>query len=293
MRRNAIIIRLTALLLLLPIAVLSLGGCMGGGGRLRGERLSEEQRFENMKNDPAYIYFGGQFLRTLDIPKSEYESELFLRSENGRVTYAGGEGAVMGIDLSEWQGDVDWDAVAADGVHFVMLRIARRGYTEGGLYADPKFEEYYAGATGAGLDVGVYFFSQAITVEEAEQEAQFLLELLDGRELALPIAFDWEIPSREARTAALDGELLTDCAIQFCETVQLGGYQPMIYGSLTIAYLHYSLDRLTDYPFWLAQYADAPTFRYDFAIWQYSDSGTVAGIEKAVDLNLMFLPEQE
>jgi len=271
---------LSALLLIFTL----LSGC--ADTNMRGRRLSEAQRLEDMKHDSSFIYFAGQFLDVLDIPKNELAPAGFIRGESGRVSYSGAEDAVMGIDVSEWQGDIDWAAAAADGVHFVMLRAGRRGYTEGGLFIDERFEEYYAGAKEAGLKVGVYFFSQAITADEAEEEALFLLDILGGRALDLPVAFDWEIPSRDGRTAGLDGGVLTECALRFCEIIESAGYIPMIYSSLTLAYLHYSPEGISQYPFWLAQYAEAPSYRYKFSMWQYSDTGSVAGITGDVDLNL-------
>ena len=149
-----------------------------------------------------------------------------------------------------------------------------------------------AGAMDAGLDVGVYFFSQATTAQEAQEEAQFLLQLLeefpafDG-----PVVFDWEnIDYDTARTDGVDSNTVTAAANAFCQEVEQAGYQPMIYFNRYIAYLHYNLEDVAQYPFWIAEYGSSPNFRYDFQIWQYTDSGTVDGIQGPVDMNIGFRP---
>ena len=139
--------------------------------------------------------------------------------------------------------------------------------------------------------MGVYFFSQAISVEEAEEEARFVLENLAGASLDYPVVYDWEaVSDSAARTNGLDASTLTDCAIAFCEAVAREGYTPMIYYNSPVGYTRYQLSRLTDYDVWFAQYASQPTMYYDYRIWQYSDSGSVPGIDTRVDMNLAFLP---
>ena len=178
--------------------------------------------------------------------------------------------------------------MAADGIDFAILRLGYRGYTEGGLFMDQKFSQNLQGALEAGLDVGVYFFSQAITPEEAEAEAAYILNAVEGYEITYPIAFDWETmaPGNNARTNGLDGETLTRCAAAFCEKIEGAGYCPAVYFNQSLGYLHYDLRDLTDYDLWLAEYDSKPDFYYHFDLWQYSHTGTVAGIEGSVDLDL-------
>ena len=182
------------------------------------------------------------------------------------------------------------DVMKADGVDFAILRVGGRGYTEGGLYADTKFEQNLQGALDAGLEVGVYFFSQAITVKEAEEEARFVLDKIRGYALTGPVVFDWEaLGKSEARTYGLDTDTLCRCALAFCELVEEAGYTPMIYLTSYAGYVKYDLSRVMDYPFWFAEYDKAaPTFYYHFQMWQYTSKGSVDGIQGNVDMNLWF-----
>lgn len=218
------------------------------------------------------------------VPVNAYAKGDFSLNDKGRVAYPG---ARAGIDVSTHQQEIDWPAVAADGVDYAILRVGYRGYTEGGLFADSQFARNIQGATGAGLDVGLYFFSQAITPAEAEMEAAFVLEAIGDYEIAGPVAFDWErVEDSAARTNGLDGETLTRCAVAFCEKIKAAGYEPAVYLNQDQAYLRYDLRQLTDYTLWLAEYGQLPNFYYDFDLWQYSCTGTVAGIQGDVDLNL-------
>ena len=198
----------------------------------------------------------------------------------------------IGIDVSSHQGEIDWQKVAGSGVEFVMIRLGYRGYgEEGKINLDPYFQQNIAGAKAAGLKVGVYFFSQAINIQEAAEEAAFVLENLGGQYLDYPLVYDWEtISSSGARTKGLDNTTLTDCAITFCDSVAMAGYTPMIYYNLPVGYTHYQLDRLTAYDVWFAQYASTPSMYYNYRIWQYSDSGSIPGISGKVDMDLAFIP---
>lgn len=197
------------------------------------------------------------------------------------------ENARLGIDVSEHQQAIDWAQVKDAGVDFVMIRLGYRGYTEGRLFLDSCFKSHLAGASAAGLDVGVYFFSQAVTPEEARLEAQFLLTLLDDRELPMGIAYDWEYVSSEARTGAMDGRAVTDCALAFCDTITQSGHKAIVYFNQYQAENGLVLEALAGYDFWLAMYNDEMNFPYRVDLWQYTESGTVPGIEGAVDINLL------
>ena len=206
-------------------------------------------------------------------------------SENITPSYSVDD-AVIGIDVSEHQKNVDWEQVKASGVDFVMIRIGYRGYTEGRLYMDSYFAQHYRGARDAGLDVGVYFFSQAVTPAEARVEASFLLALLNWRKLDMGIAFDWEFVSGDARTGDMDGRTMTDCALAFCDLIAAAGHKPLVYFNQYQADNYYILDELDQYDFWLAQYDDEMECSYPVKMWQYTDEGTVPGIDTPVDINL-------
>ncbi len=209
--------------------------------------------------------------------------------EGSFLTYTGPETARRGIDVSAHQQGIDWAAVASEGVEFAMLRVGYRGYTEGATFLDERFYENVGGALENGIQVGVYFFSQAISVEEAREEADIVLRAIEGLDITYPVVYDWEnVHQPDARTANLDDETLTACAAAFCETVEAAGYTAAVYFNQVYGYNHFDLLALEDYVFWLAQYADVPDFYYAFDMWQYTSSGQVAGIDGDVDLNLSF-----
>lgn len=211
-----------------------------------------------------------------------------FKYENGYLTCTAADSR-LGIDVSEHQPVVDWEQVRAAGVEFVMIRAGYRGYTEGDLFQDSCFESHLAGAKAAGLDVGVYFFSQAITVEEAEEEAKFVLSILGREKLEMGVVFDWEYVSANVRTGAVDGRTVTNCALAFCKIVEKKGYDPIVYFNQDQADNVYLLEELTNYNFWLAMYSDEMIFPYRVDMWQYTEEGTVPGIDGNVDVNL-YLP---
>lgn len=242
-----------------------------------------------------HIRFGNQVLDIMeDVPAFSYDKTAF--SWNGKsVTYTGdGVEPCWGIDVSNYQGEIDWQAVAEDGVEFAIIRAGLRGYGTGAIKEDIRFHKNMQGAQSAGIDVGIYFFSQAITVEEASEEARFLLDMLKSYEISCPVVFDWEhIGVEEARTDHVNTKTLTEIANAFCQEIEEAGYQPMIYFNRHVGYMLYDLSGIMKYPFWLAEYAGIPSFYYDFQMWQYSNTGSVSGIKGAVDLNLWLKPIKE
>lgn len=200
------------------------------------------------------------------------------------------DGAVTGIDVSRFQGDVDWNAVKAAGVEFVFVRLGSRNSQDGTLTEDRKAKENLAGAKAAGLKIGAYFFSQAVNPEEAKEEAALAVEVLGDTKLDLPLAYDWEIYKADGRTKNVTQEILLSCIKTFCTAVESDGYKSMVYFNLELSKTLLDPEQIAQYPFWFAQYADAPELPYNMAFWQYSDSGTVPGIEGPVDLNLWFDP---
>ena len=235
---------------------------------------------------------GGKTPQTLDENHALF-SDLPVNTYDSAKFYADGEflryeNALVGIDVSAHQGEIDWETVRADGVDFAIIRAAYRGYTNGGVSMDPYFLQNLNGAKNAGLQVGVYFFSQATSKEEAQEEADFLLQCLDGAALDFPVYYDWEPIEAEARTDDVSGADVTVFAKAFCDSVKSAGYDTGVYFNESMGYLFLHLSELGDYEFWLAQYKNAPDFYYDFTIWQYSSDGEVAGIKTPVDLNLRF-----
>lgn len=227
-----------------------------------------------------------------EIPVGDAET---VTDENGALYLV-----QRGMDVSEHQGQIDWDALALSEQcpDFALLRAGYRGYgEEGRLCADAWFDENVRGAQKNGIPIGVYFFSQATDEAEAVEEAEFLIFLLAGYapgEFALPVFFDWEeISGDTARTDAVDGETMTRCALAFCERLEAGGYTAGIYAYRSLAYFRYDLEAIADYPLWIAALSNTPDFRYGFDIWQQSTTGTLPGIEGSVDVDRIFLPVLE
>ena len=222
---------------------------------------------------------------------SRYDPACFTAA-NGRVTYAQeGKTALTGVDVSFYQKDIDWHQVKASGIDFAMIRVGFRGYGPSGLISeDSCFRQNVTGALEAGLQVGVYFFSQAVNVWEAREEANFVLSAIQGYDVTFPVVFDWEriTNNSSARTNGLPGSTMTLCAQAFCDTIAQAGYTPVVYFNQDAGYLDYDLDLLKNYGFWLAEYRSVPTFYYHFDLWQYTAKGRVPGIEGEVDLNLCF-----
>ena len=202
------------------------------------------------------------------------------------------EPCMLGIDVSSYQESIDWQQVRDAGIEFVMIRIGGRGYGyEGNLFADSMANAHYQGAKEAGLKVGAYFFSQATEEAEALEEAQFALKLLEGWELDLPVAYDWEFISYEARTGYTDLYTVAMCSIVFCEEMKLAGYDPMVYFGLWYGYPFFEL--LMQYPVWIALYTEEMDYNYRFDMWQHSCTGNVPGVKGDVDLNIYFPPKTE
>ncbi len=244
----------------------------------------------------VYIYdgFDWVWMTPLEgVPVNTLTEEYF--TANGtEIKYNGTDYDVLrGIDVSEHQLDIDWNKVAQSGVDYAYIRVGRRGYTEGGLFEDPYFAANMAGAQAAGLKVGVYMFSQAVTVQEAIEEANFVIERIAKYNVELPVVFDWEkVHEADARTADVTMEGRTDCAIAFCETVKNAGYTPCVYFNRNLGYYGYDLSRLTDYEFWFSlPESGFPNFYYAADMWQYSFTETVPGIAVETDMNLWFIPK--
>ena len=253
------------------------------------------------KPDPhagqVYLYDGFDWIWYTPLEGVEpnpWTAEHFRPSAGGIPTYLNSDYRTLrGIDVSEHQLAIDWAQAARSGLDYAYIRVGRRGYTEGGLFEDPYFTRNIQGAQAAGLQVGVYFFSQAVNVGEAIAEARFVLDRIGSYRIDLPVIYDWEkIPDAEnARTNELSLETRTECAIAFCETIRAAGYEPGIYFNRNIGYYGYDLSRLTDYVFWFSlPESPFPNFYYKVDSWQYSFTETVPGIETPTDMNLLFLP---
>lgn len=223
------------------------------------------------------------------IPKNEYDTTKFY-FENGLMKYSDTKyKSVNGIDVSTYQKKIDWEKVKSIGIDFAMIRIGYSGSKTGEIVMDDRFEENLEGAKAAGLDVGVYFFSQAINIEEAENEAKFVIRHIRGEGISYPVAFDMEPISNDDRISQLTQTQKTEICDAFCSIIKANGYAPMVYGNPS--WLKNSIDMayLSDYQVWLAHYERATGYSNKFNMWQYSNSGTVPGVKMNVDMNIMLV----
>lgn len=197
--------------------------------------------------------------------------------------------SIPGIDVSAYQGDINWNQVAVSGIKFALIRVGYRGYGTGKIVEDAFARENLRDAIHAGLRVGVYFFSQALNEEEVEEEIAFILDIIKDYEITMPVVFDWEYISDEARTADMDPRTLTDLNLYFCQRMEEEGYDPMIYFNSYQARTLMFLYELEEYPFWLAYYSNRMNYPYRVDMWQYTCTGRVPGIAGDVDINVMLL----
>lgn len=200
-----------------------------------------------------------------------------------------GENTGFGIDVSKWNKEIDWEKVKAAGVDFAIIRCAYRGSSTGALVEDPYFKKNIEGATKAGIQVGVYFFTQAVNVTEAMEEASIAVSLVKDYPLAYPIFIDTEGAGANARAANLDVETRTEVCRTFCETVEAAGYNAGVYASKNWFNKNLDTTKLSNYYTWLAEYKGEATYEGNYEFWQYTSSGKVDGINGRVDLNVGYV----
>ena len=299
MKKNMIIQVLTVIV----SATLMLGAC--------GNKISDNAQGEGNSIDPAteqkeMLHFvdarGNEYNVEIqpDWPKHDYEKNAFIKDghrmiyeNNTKYTYS------LGVDVSKYQQDIDWKKVKAAGFDFAFVRIGYRGYGESGkLRQDEKAIVHIKGARAAGLDVGLYFFSQAVNEKEAREEADFTLKILKENgigksDITLPIVFDPEsILDDVARTDNVTGEQFTKNTLEFAQVIKAAGYEPMIYCNLLWQAHMLDLGKLSELPLWYADYLDTPQTPYAFEYWQYSESAKVDGIQGEVDVNIRLKPKK-
>lgn len=216
-----------------------------------------------------------------------------LKNEQGRFSYCedGNLVSQTAVDVSDLQGKIDWERVSEDGIDFAMIRLGRRGYTEGNIYLDNYYYENVSGVQSEGMPFGVYFFSQAITEDEAIEEANFVIKHLSGSGISYPVVFDHEpVESADGRANNLSKNELTHITKAFCQKIEDAGYTPMIYGN-AFDMERLNLNDLKGIDVWYAEYESSqPTGQFDFAMWQYSSTANVSGINTQADLSILFKP---
>ncbi len=202
---------------------------------------------------------------------------------------------VNGIDVSEYQKAIDWNSVKASGIDFAFIRVGGRGWgATGGMYNDSNYAANMQNAIAAGVNVGVYIFSQATTPAEAEEEAQFILDRIGGYNISLPLVLDYEFASGSSnggrlRNANLSKDDATNVCLAFCNKIAAAGYKPMVYANPDMLNNHLNPATISNsYPIWLANYTTTTTYAGTFSYWQYSDAGSVSGISTKVDMNFYY-----
>ena len=216
-----------------------------------------------------------------------------LKNEQGRFSYYedGNLVSQTAVDVSDLQGKIDWERVSEDGIDFAMIRLGRRGYTEGNIYLDNYYYENVSGVQSEGMPFGVYFFSQAITEDEAIEEANFVIKHLSGFVISYPVVFDHEpVESADGRANNLSKNELALITKAYSQKIEDAGYTPMIYGN-AFDMERLNLNDLKGIDVWYAEYESSqPTGQFDFAMWQYSSTANVSGINTQADLSILFKP---
>lgn len=237
-------------------------------------------------SDEQYYFF--PISETLK--KHNYEYDNFIIQENNEIVYRDDTQDVYslkGIDVSKHQAEIEWDKVAKENIDYVFIRAGYRGSTKGSILEDEYFRDNIEGALENGIDVGVYFYTQAVTEAEAVEEANMVLELLEPYSITYPVVLDLEeVDAESGRTSKMTQEEYTRAALAFCRTIEAAGYHPMIYGNLKTFLIMLDMNQLEEYDKWFAYYRTPVYFPYEFQIWQYSSKGTVSGIKGNVDMNV-------
>ena len=250
--------------------------------------------------DDLVVVSGGRFYfipidRSLKL--NDYNVANLLKLDTGEFQYMtdGQVTSHKGIDVSTYQGKIDWNLVAQDGVEFAIIRVGLRGWgSEGTMKEDAQFKANIEGAVAAGVKVGVYFFTQAITEEEVDEEVQFVLDSIAPYKIDCPVVLDVEkVSDSRARMNKLTQEERTALALRFCQKIEDAGYQPMLYHNTEMGALMIDIAAFEKYDKWYASYSDKMFYPYAYKIWQYSDKGRVNGISGDVDMNISFEPVWE
>ncbi|MCX4340169.1 MAG: glycoside hydrolase family 25 protein [Lachnospiraceae bacterium] len=271
------------------------------------EKEAERQKEEEARNDPAtdgkhtlitnrdgseeWVLISPYLAKnTLDFTRMEDNGGLKRYMENGRkISY-------VGVDISKHTGKIYFPGLKAAGIDYVMIRLGSRGYSSGQIALDENFKENIDGALEAGLDVGIYFYSQAISQDEAVQEANFVVQNLEPYrgKVKYPVAFNMGFVSNDkSRVEGLSREDKTNVTISFAEAVKAAGYVPMVYGDKEWLIKEVDLAKLQDYDIWLSQEEDIPDYPYRYAMWQYDTDGILNGIDGGADLNICFVGYSE
>ncbi|MCD7835837.1 MAG: glycoside hydrolase family 25 protein [Lachnospiraceae bacterium] len=229
------------------------------------------------------------------LPKHGYDfTKLVCQSDIMKYYVDGKQMSYAGVDISKYDDYVDFVKLKKAGISFVMIRVGARGYGSGQLVLDEYFADNIKRASDAGLQIGVYFYSQAVTEDEAIEEANMVLENIRDYKVEYPVAYDMEfVANDDARIDTLSRAEKTSIAKAFLETIENAGYNPIIYGNKEWLIKEIDMSKLTAYDVWLSQIADVPDYPYKFTMWQYKDDAAVDGIAGYASLNISFVDYSE
>lgn len=254
--------------------------------------LSSDIKIDEVKNETMTFVdvFGEEYQTEIlrDVPGTDIDKKLYIHEDEKLFYQDEKYTSRLGVDVSHHQGHIDWDKVKAAGYDFAFIRLGYRGYGQAGnINLDKRFNENIKNAKAAGLEVGVYFFAQAINEEEAKEEAEFVIKHLEEYELELPVVYDPEsILDAKARTDDVSGEQFTKNTQVFCSLVEAAGYEPTVYSNMLWEAFEFDMSQVSKYNFWYADYEKEPQTPYRYKYWQYTNIGRVDGISGNVDLNI-------
>ena len=287
--------------MLFCVSCASSGDKKASGSQTDGTKTASDAQTGDEKADKEPLTldyvdaYGEHFTAVInpDLKMHDYNWDYLVRKGSSFISYNGDPNYEVrqGLDVSAHQGEINWKKLKKAGFKFVFIRILARAYGEKGqLLPDQRFEENYKGARKAGLDIGVYVFSQAVDKKEALEEADYVIGHLKGKELDLPVVFDPEkIRNDKARTDNVSGAQFTKNTIAFCEKIRKAGYEPMIYSNMVWEDQVFEMEKLQDYPVWYGDYEKQPQTPYAFTFWQYTEKGEAPGVSGRTDLDIQFI----
>ena len=270
--------------------------------KLKNQEVSDNSADDQVDNLHIRAVDGDgveSFYEILDeLEKHTYDFKANSSLSDNRLSYNDKKTkAVLGVDVSKYQGTIDWSQVKGDGYDFAMIRLGTRGYSTGNLMLDENFIVNITGAKNAGLKAGVYFYSQATSVEEAVEEANFTVGALMNYGVTYPVVCDIEwVENDSSRTDSVSVEDRTQFVKAYCDTVQSFGYNPMIYATRDMLIAGLDMTKLDAYEVWLQddyEDNDGTDYPYQFTMWQYTQKGSVKGISGLVDIDACFVDYSE
>ena len=298
MKKNSKVVKILVLCLALMMALTSCSSGSNNASNASNAETPEQPMFSMPLDD--FINYANKSSGLWEMMCFMFPERVVYKDENGKYVFdpiiSGMErnkynwsikmNAVRGIDVSKYQGTIDWKKVAADNVNFAFIRVGYRGWESGKNTMDERFKTNIEGALSNGIPVGVYFVTKAVTPEEGREEAEWIIKQIKPYNVTWPVAMDFEgLQGEKDRTRDLTPQGRTEVILAFCETLREAGYTPMIYGSVGTLMTDMNITKLEGIDKWFAQYFNEPHFPYAMQIWQATNEGSVDGIKGDVDID--------